>query len=200
MAAAAPRYGEINIAECVGRRAKIIITDIHRYPIRALLFRGTDYQTLESKLFAKVIDNHGQTYGPFLMSATPFDSIPEEGTGKYDTNATYECVPSTTAYLTPLSDKAIDYMRAHGQGVNPDIVSDKLEKTLTLVQELIELNKEKDARIAALEARVKELELIVSSPKPIATSDTTLLDLDDFFSTSSDDDIGNLPEFIHESS
>lgn len=69
--------------------------------------------------------------------------------------------------------------------------------------------KEKDKRILALEAKVASLEAqleyiaiprihLVSSPKPVATSEATLLELDEFFSAVTGD-FGNLPEFMHES-
>ena len=57
--------------------------------------------------------------------------------------------------------------------------------------------RERDDRIAALEARVKELEALIAAPKP-DTAAVSLLELEDFFGAPSDADIGNLPEFIHD--
>jgi hypothetical protein len=57
--------------------------------------------------------------------------------------------------------------------------------------------KEKEDRIATLDARVKELEALAATPKH-DTATVSLLELEDFFGTPSDTVIGNLPEFVHD--
>lgn len=212
----------------------VTISEKKRYIIHCIQNRSDDYEwddggsgwnTITRRLPTitwRLFDNHGQSYNVQLTDYALKRLAPPK-----DINLTADKVK----FPHPLSKTLIDFIKTND--VQP--VCDKiesLEEDYELAQgaadavskenEILCLEAdEKDARIAALEARVKELELleakvktleaqieyatiprihIVSSPKPAATSDTTLLDLDDFFSTAtSDDDIGNLPEFIHES-
>jgi hypothetical protein len=207
---ASTRYGEVDLSNCPCLKGPYGVTNTVRfvspfkYAIRVDTFTETDTPT-SFRRGVKIMDNYGQIHGPFWVEY----ATPHERSNGNPWARPFVCYDDNPAFSTPLPPSLIDLLKS--DTVLP-IISELTRKDDTI--------REKDERIAALEARVREIELLeakvkaleaqieyttiprihlVSSPKPVATSNTTLLDLDDFFSTSSGYDIGNLPEFVHES-
>jgi hypothetical protein len=200
--AAPVRYGEIplesgNILRDGHRQIHIKFSDESRYVIVYCFSQRNKCS------FVSLIDNHGQEHGHeyyynssggycenhshymhnvgpgYPLSCRLWETPPVFG---------WNCVP-----ITPLTPRMIDLVKSGTPVHLAREMSQKEEHTIALEKE----SKEKDDRIAALEARVKELEALIASPKS-DTAAVLLLELEDFFGASSDADIGNLPEFVHD--
>ena len=197
----ATRYGEISRVEWKGQYVydRKYHWDIEglsgRYIIHYIEHRGNDdvvevggsgWNTCYNRfpnISRTLIDNHGQSHrlqisGQYVREGTQYLTIDKVG------------------FPSPLPHSIIDFIKTNNaKPLCAELAELRSGSEAAVIIE--RESKEKDDRIAALEARVKELEALVAAPKP-DTAAVSLLELEDFFGAPSDSDIGNLPEFVHD--
>ncbi len=164
-ALAATRYGEISPKDYM-MGSSLRFTEVGRYAIKINTIDRCDGGG--PKKMVEIVDNHGQKYGPFLVWSCEFPGTFMGGSGGGPRNCVYDCVPSKTSHLTPLSHSAIDFIKTGD---------------ITPVMDEIDYLKAKVARLEdALFTRLAMLESRI---------DTTPVS-----GAGRDDYIGNLPEVL----